>query len=39
MEEARREAAAWLATAPADDPAVALVRRGWAERFGLVGVG
>jgi ATP-dependent DNA helicase RecG len=39
MEQAREEAAGWLDTAPADDAVVALVRRGWAERFGLAGVG
>ena len=39
MEDARREAEAWLAAAPAGDPTVTLVRQGWAQRFGLVGVG
>jgi ATP-dependent DNA helicase RecG len=38
MEEARREAAAWLDAAPAGDPLVDHVRATWAERFGLVGV-
>jgi ATP-dependent DNA helicase RecG len=39
MEQAREEAFAWLDVAPPDDASVALVRRGWAERFGLAGVG
>jgi ATP-dependent DNA helicase RecG len=39
MEQARDEAAAWLEAAPLDDAAIALVRRGWTERFGLAGVG
>jgi ATP-dependent DNA helicase RecG len=39
MEDARREAIAWLETASPDDPLVHRVRRIWAARFGLVGVG
>jgi ATP-dependent DNA helicase RecG len=39
LEEARREAVAWLEAAPDGHPLVDHVRRTWAERFGLVGVG
>jgi ATP-dependent DNA helicase RecG len=39
LEEARREAMAWLEAAPDGHPLVDHVRRTWAERFGLVGVG
>jgi ATP-dependent DNA helicase RecG len=39
MEDARREARAWLAQAPEDDLLVAFVRRTWAPRFGLAEVG
>jgi hypothetical protein len=39
MERAREQAAAWLAEAGDADPYVAAVRDGWAERFGLLGVG
>jgi ATP-dependent DNA helicase RecG len=40
MEDARREAAAWLDEAAGDQAAwLAGVRQSWAERFGLIGVG
>jgi ATP-dependent DNA helicase RecG len=39
MEQARDEARAWLAAAPAADATLALVRASWESRFGLVGVG
>ena len=38
MEEARRAAAAWLASPDAGEPRLAEVRSAWAERFGLAGV-
>ena len=39
MEEARREAAAWLDGPDASPDVLETIRRTWAERFGLVGVG
>jgi hypothetical protein len=39
MEEARRDAVAWLDTGGAADPLVGYLSANWAARFGLVGVG
>ena len=39
MEEARREALEWLATATPSDALLERVRASWASRFGLAGVG
>jgi ATP-dependent DNA helicase RecG len=39
MEDARREAVAWLDRTASGDPVLALVRGTWEQRFGLVGVG
>jgi ATP-dependent DNA helicase RecG len=39
MEDARREAVAWLDRASPGDPLVERVRGAWASRFGLAGVG
>ena len=39
MEDARREALAWLDRGPAAAPLVKFVDKTWARRFGLVGVG
>jgi hypothetical protein len=36
---ARDEAARWLDETSADDPTLAGIRDGWADRFGLVHVG
>ncbi len=38
MEEARRQAAAWLATPDATEARLSAVRSAWARRFGLAGV-
>jgi ATP-dependent DNA helicase RecG len=39
MEQARQEAAEWLDRAPSGAPLLERIRRTWAERFGLIGVG
>jgi ATP-dependent DNA helicase RecG len=39
MEDARREAAAWLDAADPSSTSLESLRRTWAERFGLIGVG
>jgi ATP-dependent DNA helicase RecG len=39
MEQARREAVAWIDRGPAAAPLVNLVSATWEQRFGLVGVG
>ena len=39
MEEARQAAQAWLKSGQPDADTLESLRRGWAERFGLVGVG
>jgi ATP-dependent DNA helicase RecG len=39
MEQAREEARAWLATAPANHPVLALARDSWTTRFGLIAIG
>jgi hypothetical protein len=39
MVRAREAALAWLASGRATAPALAAVRAGWSERFGLAGVG
>ncbi|MEO5824181.1 MAG: ATP-dependent DNA helicase RecG [Vicinamibacteraceae bacterium] len=39
LARARDEASTWLDEAPPDDPTLAGIRAGWADRFGLVHVG
>jgi ATP-dependent DNA helicase RecG len=39
MEQAREESRAWLSTAPAEHPVLALARDSWTTRFGLIAIG